>query len=59
MNLKEFKEVLNRIPSEYDNIEVSFICEGKERLVKDIENDIEWYEDDMHNDIKRVDIAVE
>ena len=59
MNLKEFKEVLNKIPSEYDNIEVSFICESKERLVRDIENDIEWYEDDMHNDVKRVDITIE
>jgi hypothetical protein len=58
MNLKEFKEVLNRIPTEYDNFEVSFICEGKERLVTDIENNIEWYEDDMNNNKKMVDITL-
>ena len=58
MNLKEFKEVLNRIPTDYDNVEVNFICDSKERLVKDIEHDIEWYVDDMHNDEKRVDITL-
>lgn len=58
MNLKEFKEVINRIPTMYDETEVSFIANSKEYLVKDTENDIEWYEDDMANNIKRIDIAV-
>lgn len=58
MNLKEFKEVLNRIPTMYDETEVSFIANSKKYLVKDTENDIEWYEDDMANNIKRIDIAV-
>lgn len=58
MNLKEFKEVLNRIPTEYDNVEVSFICEGKEKLITDIENNIEWYEDDMNNNKRMVDITL-
>lgn len=58
MNLKEFKEVLNRMPTDYDDVRVSFICDCKERLVKDIENDIEWYADDMHNNEKRIDITL-
>ena len=58
MNLKEFKEVLNRIPADYDDVEVSFICDHRERLVKDAEYDIEWYMDDIHNDEKRVDITL-
>lgn len=58
MNLKELKEVLNRIPADYDEVEVSFICDHKERLVKNIGNDIEWYIDDMHNNEKRVDITL-
>ena len=58
MNLKEFREVINKIPNMYDDTEVSFICNHKEYLVKDIENDIEWYIDDMHDDVKRIDIAL-
>lgn len=58
MNLKELKEVLNRIPTDYDNVEVSFICDSKVRLVKDIEHDIEWYMDDIHNNEKKVDITL-
>ena len=58
MNLKEFREVINRIPNMYDDVEVSFICNHKEYLVRDIENDIEWYIDDIHDDVKRIDIAV-
>ena len=59
MKLKEFKEIVNRIHPMYDNVEVSFICHSKEYFVRDIENDIEWYEDDMNDNIKRVDITVE
>lgn len=58
MNLKEFKEVLNRIPAMYDETEVSFIANSREYLVKDIEDDIEWYKDDMQDNIKRIDIAI-
>lgn len=58
MNLKEFREVINRIPNMYDETEVSFIANHKEYLVKDIENDIEWYEDDIHDNVKRIDIVV-
>lgn len=58
MNLKEFREVINRIPNMYDETEVSFIANHREYLVKDIENDIEWYEDDIHDNVKRIDIAV-
>lgn len=58
MNLKELKEVLNNIPMDYDNVEVSFICDCKERFIKDIENNIEWYTDNMRNDEKRVDITL-
>lgn len=58
MNLKEFKEVLNKIPKTYDNVQVFFICNGKTYTVQDIENDIEWYEDDIKNNKKFVDITI-
>ena len=58
MKLKEFKEMINKIPSEiYDDVEVSIICNNKEYLIRD-EDDIEWYADDMDNDKLKIDITV-
>lgn len=57
MNLKEFKEVLNKIPSEYNEIQVSFFVKGREYSITDT-NNIEWYEDDIRNNKKFVDITI-
>lgn len=46
MNLKEFKTIINKIPKEYDNVEVSFLTNSVAWYVQDID-DIEWYESDI------------
>ena len=57
MNLREFREIINKIPTLYDNVKVSFIAESKEFLVKNYD-DIEWYQDDMDNNALKIDITL-
>ena len=56
MNLKEFRQVINQIPTLYDDVEVNLITESQAYLINSID-DIEWYSDDMDNDTLKIDIT--
>ena len=56
MNLKELRQVINQIPTLYDNVEVNIITESQAYLINSID-DIEWYSDDMDNDTLKIDIT--
>lgn len=57
MNLEDFKLLINSIPAIYDDTEVSFICNGKAYTITE-DSCIEYYEDDMNDNKKMVDITI-
>ena len=56
MNLKEFRQIINKIPTLYDEVEINLITESQAYLIDSID-DIEWYSDDMDNDTLKIDIT--
>ena len=57
MKLKEFRKIINMIPTEFDNVEISIITNHSEYLIKNAD-DIEWYNDDMNDNKPMIDITV-
>lgn len=56
MKLKEFRQIINQIPTLYDEVEINLITESQAYLIDSID-DIEWYSDDMDNDTLKIDIT--